>query len=160
MNYIKFNGRFKDLIPNKYKFCRLYASNYNVYRFQPTDYGRSIWIWVKGRELSFDSYFEFSGSILEYYINNGFKHSECLLWYNNEIIEYNKDKHDFSTLCDELLKKNSNGELTKELKESFINRKKEILEINDNSIKIDWITKELLEELKRLYESKMIEVAE
>jgi len=43
--YLKFTGKFKELMPLGYKFHKLFARNYRVYRKE------NVWIWVMQREV-------------------------------------------------------------------------------------------------------------
>jgi len=44
-SYLKFTGKFKELVPLGYTFHKLFANNYRVYR------KNDIWIWVSRREI-------------------------------------------------------------------------------------------------------------
>jgi len=49
--YLKFTGKFKELVPLGYTFHKLFANNYRVYRKE------NVWIWVSRREVTIKDLF-------------------------------------------------------------------------------------------------------
>jgi len=47
MKYVKFTGKFRDLVPDGWEFCKLFARNYRQYNKSATgeEYGQGCRIW-------------------------------------------------------------------------------------------------------------------
>ena len=59
---MKFTGKFTDLIPKGFIFQKLYARNFKSYRKQLEDH--RIWIWVRGREIEVDDWYNCTGGVI------------------------------------------------------------------------------------------------
>jgi len=73
MKYVKFTGKFKDLIPNGWEFCKLYARNYRQYHktCDGERYSQGCRIWQHlGGYLEIADLFELS-SVLVQQIKDG-----------------------------------------------------------------------------------------
>lgn len=66
--YVKFKGKFADLIPDGWKFCKLFARNYRQYSktCDGEQYSQKCRIWQHlGGYLEIDDLFDFSALIVE-----------------------------------------------------------------------------------------------
>ena len=88
MTILVFNGDFKKLIPNGYKFHKLFAGNHKCYSYNVNnnDYDTrgTIWIWVSGRTIEIKDFHNYSVNVIDYLRNKLNTISE-----NEESIRFN-----------------------------------------------------------------------
>jgi hypothetical protein len=73
-NLCKFHGKFKDLIPNGFKFHKLFARNYRCYSKSKHEYSsQSIWVWQHlGGYIELNDFHDASKTIIESIVTNTF----------------------------------------------------------------------------------------
>lgn len=145
--YLKFTGKFTELIPNGWTFWKAFANNYRVYSKTSNggEFGPCFTIWQHlGGYVEFESFFSNSWLIFEWVKSGEYKNGVEKLfsnaWYQcmfnrdtGTLEKYVFDKHSIVSLCI----KETNGELSKEeikqLREEFSRKYREVV-ITDEEV--------------------------
>lgn len=150
--FIKFIGDWKRLIPMGYQFNRMFARNYIAYCKGKTD--NRIWIWKALKDVQIiDLNYSNSALILKHFIDSEFalpRHFSTLV-INNEthtVEEFDFDKHDAIHVL-----KWKDGIRYEDIPDE------EIIAFHDKFTKIHLI-QDVIDILKELYESGMIQIVE
>lgn len=136
---IEFIGDFKKLKSMGYRYQKLFAHNYICY------HKNELWIWKKGNEVEITDFNTRSSKLFEYLVLNNFiiNNKFNIVVFNNSTFkmeEYDKTKHEdvhqFEKLTEE------------EMNQFYKTYKKTLLDQN------------IIDELKYLYENKLIKLSE
>ena len=98
---VKFHGKFHDLVPNGFKFHKMFARNYRVYSRCDDIQGSDERVWVfqhHGGYIELNDFFANSKQVIDAIITGsvpmGRFNSYGLLLKTNELITYDFNKHD------------------------------------------------------------------
>jgi len=141
--YVKFTGDFKQLIPDGWKFHKLFARNYRSYSktSDGKEYGETFWIWQHlGGYVEYEDWFSLSWIIFDLVQSGEYKEGKWHQWYRFTI---NRESQKVSKYIDPIF------ELKEDEISDFYNKNRQ-LTLSDTEINF----------IKDLFNKKLVEIVE